>query len=920
MNILPNVRANLVRLALAALLASFAQGGLAGEARPGGKPSLAALDVPLTIHEMAGVARRADVCSTGVPLPCGLLKEPAGIAVFSPSGQPVPAQFRVLERWRERGRGRADLSVKWLLVTFLADVPKGGKAVYRLKAGENPLPAKPVKIEKTGDAYRMGGLVFKRDLTAPFGLVLTGPEGKQIATDAQDIKWSIWEQGPVRACLKAESPTAAGKLGFIVWIYAYAGQKRWDMTVVLKNTPRKSRGPFYFKDFSVAWQPSGLKDAKGYLLGGEWGKAASGKLTGGKSASLYQASDGGEHWATLKGGPKARDWSEPFVWSGAYARSGRRLEVAKKGQPEFRGYRVLEGARKVADGNFAQGWAALSGGQDMAFACLRYFRQQFPKAAEVGAGSIALRLWPKYWKGHGGVHWLDDQQRKAHDLSFRLLPAAGGAKAGEAAARAFDCPLVVHCGREWYRASGACTYLDYTPPEVAARKPQAIEKQELAYDNWVTLGGKGSHWYKHHPSGGPFVLSGDPGDAYYTFTLMRWSAAMNAIWLDDYRFPADKRLMKIRFYQPHPRSIGKYREGTAHHNYGGGGHYRCGQHFHNFEQFDSWRLLGDPLALDGVRNLGVCAQFSSQRRQTAGGSEARADRLPLINLCQAYRLTGDEAFLKSAVKLGAVSWKQVNKQRGWYANIPTDKKRLGNTGGEKPWMMGYLMSGLRDYYALSGDENTADQLTGMADFIIVNAMAEKDGHARFTYVASFDQALQAKIRDKLIGSMKKRTKSRMSQSADPRITPSLAWCYLYTGDEFYKKAAELAGDKVSRYSSPRTDREAPAAVKDLRAQALGGGKLKLTWTAPGGAPARYQLKWAEKPMVERLKWPEEKATKCNWWAAHNVPAEPQPAAAGTGQSMLVEGVSAGERCFNLRSFDAASNRSAMSNMVTLEVK
>jgi hypothetical protein len=45
------------------------------------------LDVPLTLHEVAGVDRRQDICSTGVPLPCGMLQEPAGIAVFDSSGQ-----------------------------------------------------------------------------------------------------------------------------------------------------------------------------------------------------------------------------------------------------------------------------------------------------------------------------------------------------------------------------------------------------------------------------------------------------------------------------------------------------------------------------------------------------------------------------------------------------------------------------------------------------------------------------------------------------------------------------------------------------------------------------------------------------------------------------------------------------------------
>ena len=219
---------------------------------------LGELDVPLTIQDVADARRTAEPCSTGVPLPCGLLMEPKGLAVFAPNGKPVPAQFRVLERWREKALGKGDLSVKWLLVTFLADVPKGGKAVYRLKAGKNPSPLRPVKIEEKGDAFEMGGLTFKKDFTAPFKLVLTDPDGKEITTKGQKIEWSVWEQGPVRACLKAESPTDHSRFGFIAWVYAHAGQKRWDMTVVLKNTPNKMIGPFYFKDFSVVWEPPRL--------------------------------------------------------------------------------------------------------------------------------------------------------------------------------------------------------------------------------------------------------------------------------------------------------------------------------------------------------------------------------------------------------------------------------------------------------------------------------------------------------------------------------------------------------------------------------------------------------------------------------------------------------------------------------------
>ena len=103
------------------------------------------LDVPLTIDEPVGIGRKGEPCSTGIPFPSGLLKEPDGLAVVDPNGNAVTAQFRVLERWREEAVGKDDLSIKWLLVTFLADVAPRAEAVYHLQRGQNPLPQRPVR-------------------------------------------------------------------------------------------------------------------------------------------------------------------------------------------------------------------------------------------------------------------------------------------------------------------------------------------------------------------------------------------------------------------------------------------------------------------------------------------------------------------------------------------------------------------------------------------------------------------------------------------------------------------------------------------------------------------------------------------------------------------------------------------------------
>src|SRR5262249_32616011 len=90
----------------------------------------------------------------GIPLPRALaLRDPAGLAVVDPSGQPVPAEFRVLARWNA-GRDDATAPVQWLLVAFPATVPAHGSAVYTLatdgSAGQNPAACSPHRRGRGG--------------------------------------------------------------------------------------------------------------------------------------------------------------------------------------------------------------------------------------------------------------------------------------------------------------------------------------------------------------------------------------------------------------------------------------------------------------------------------------------------------------------------------------------------------------------------------------------------------------------------------------------------------------------------------------------------------------------------------------------------------------------------------------------------
>jgi hypothetical protein len=883
-----------------ALLLSCATSFAGGPAR---------LDVPLTVWDVAGVARQQDICSTGVPIPCGLMKDAEHLAVVDAAGKAVPAQFRVLERWRDVGEGQGDLSVRWLLVTFLADVPAGGKAVYRLRFGQNPAPAQPVKAAEQPDAWALGPFTLKKDLSAPFQFVLIDPDGKPISASDLPLTWSVWETGPVRASLKVESPTVPGKFGFLAWFYACAGQKRIDMTVVLKNTPNQMIGPLYFKDFSVTWSPAELSGARDFALGGEWGKPVAGRLDANGSAVLYQDSDGTDDWATFG---KTGQMSPVLDWTPDKVKT-------KAARPTFRGYKVTAGERELGAGNFAAGWAALTGQGAAAFAAVRDFYVQYPKAAEVETGKIVLHLWPSHSQAFGGLHWLDDATRKAHDLSFRLDAAPLRTGEYEARSKAFDYPLVAHAPADWGLAAGAYRQEPSATPDKAFAGG-VIQAQPGTGRNWVNFGGDVTDQIRrryHEADLGPFARTGDPHRAYHLLKTARHSSGLTPLWLDDYQYPRDVKALTHAQYCGLARNAGTYRPNTWHHGY-------CSwndAHFCCQEVFDAWRLFGDPLALDALTTIGRWCQAYVDFREGGGGLVAgtRADGLPLYNLVEAYRILGDDSMPKSLDRFANLAWKQVNKERGNYGVM--DSWEGGKDLCEKPFMMAQVIQGLRAYHELTGDERTADQIYGMADFILDESSIGPWG---FKYVVMIDPE---KNKADLAAARAKADLDGKNTSYG-NLAWVMAWVYRHFGDERFRTVIDGINPKAypyvprayTGYYPERTDKTPPAAVTDLAAEALGGGQVRLTWTAPAGVPVRYQVKWADKPIVERLAYPAEKDAKANWWAATPVLRVPKPGATGAKEACVVESIPAGSRVFAVRSFDAAANRSALSNLAQVVVK
>lgn len=87
----------------------------------------------------------------GVPLPRGLTRDVTRLRLYGPDGHAVPAAFSLVNRWLDDG------SAQQVHGDFLADVSSRGKAVYRLRLSDEPMPRPrhALRVEVRGDGYRI---------------------------------------------------------------------------------------------------------------------------------------------------------------------------------------------------------------------------------------------------------------------------------------------------------------------------------------------------------------------------------------------------------------------------------------------------------------------------------------------------------------------------------------------------------------------------------------------------------------------------------------------------------------------------------------------------------------------------------------------------------------------------------------------
>ncbi len=133
----------------------------------------APLEVSLTVTEPAGQARKAEPISGGIPLPKGRFREDQPFALIGPGGREVPCQTAPLVTDR-------DVTVRWVLLDFQADLPAGATRQDTLRAAAPAAkPARALKLTRTADALTVdtGAAKLTISRTQPFGLFSAAEAG-----------------------------------------------------------------------------------------------------------------------------------------------------------------------------------------------------------------------------------------------------------------------------------------------------------------------------------------------------------------------------------------------------------------------------------------------------------------------------------------------------------------------------------------------------------------------------------------------------------------------------------------------------------------------------------------------------------------------------------------------------------------------
>ena len=768
--------------------------------------------VPLSVRNPYSFAIENWPITTGVPFPQGQLGSIDHVRLTDGKTE-VPAQIRLTARW-------LDGSVKWILVSFQANVSADGEQTYQVEYGRDVQRTEPkdvlAKQYPAGVAIDTGTLRFGVD--AQGNLVdLKGPDaqrlfatGRSTSTVATDAAGAVYTVGNGKAELTVEEP---GPLRTVVKAVSHLTDAKGSplMRIEKRIEAYRNRAIVRVYHTFVVERLEMFTD----LLGLRFRIPVA---TTGKSWRVPLAD----------GQVLELDAATPTV----HQQFDNELFTVSGGKPSLANQRVVG--------------VILAGGDDGCAIAVRDFWQNYPAAFSVRPEGIDVGLCPTFAEGlydkfpfereghHlyyyllGGKYRLKRGVAKTHEMLLCYEPA----KRREDVCQVFQRPLLATAKPEWYCDSKV--FYDVAPRDTA-RFPlyeEAIDKNlkayvttrerqhdygMLNYGDWY--GERGANWGNieydtQHAFFLEYIRSGNP-DAFF----LGDATELHNRDIDTVQWSTDpKEIGAVYVHQM--GHVGNYYTESVPKTLGiPSGGYTV-SHAWVEGHFDHYFLTGDRRSYE----TGCAVADYFIRKELARPYDFSSCRVPgwhLIMLASAYAATDDPYYLNAAKVVTErvleaqdqeprplpdyqAAGRKPYQQGGWSrmmvpGHCLCEPRHRGNAN----FMVAVLLAGLKYYHDVTGDPRVKESIIAGAHSLLDECYSDEVKGFRYTSCPNM----------------------KYSAGTSPLMVEGIARAYVWTKDERFRRVLTESlplGGRGSGYGKGFSMyyRMAPRVLADLAAAGL----------------------------------------------------------------------------------------------------
>ncbi len=689
--------------------------------------------IPLKVENPYDFAVKNSPVTSGVPFAKGELADAEHVHLLDSQGREVVVQSKVTARW-------PDSSVKWLLVSFLADVGARSTATYRLEYGSDVTAAAAQSLlKRTEDAG--GFAIGTGPLRVRFTLPSAFPTGIQLDADG-DGRFTD-RDGPPTARMLAELTSLGISYTTQRGLESVHAEEIGPVRTVVRTVGRHRAAngkPMFAYTTRFAFY-AGLPMV---LVDYTWENDSVEERF-----SQFDAVGLRIPLANVA----SRRWTIGL---------GQGQETSGKGAVELRQLRddAFDMSPRLPAGTKtrrADGWIDVNGDGWGVLAAVRDFWQLYPKALGLTSDSLNIDLCPQLSQGmydecskldeiklyyylKGGKYRVARGMTKQHQILLYCHTAdAAAVTEAKQRAKVFQEPLIAVCTPERYCGTGVFGEI---LPATTGRWPEYEKVCEKVYQGYVRhreagheygmlnfgdqWGERKVNWangeYDHHHA---FLMQfARTGDRKWYF--LGEKAARHAIDVDTCHHGPHRG---GEWVHAMGHTGGYFTEPYQGHGIPGGGFTVSHTWTEGF--YDWYALSGDPT---GAENAALVADhYDGAYLNNYDYGNARDNGWHLLLTIAAYRATNDPYYLNAARIIVERTLERQSPGGGWHRQmVPGHCHDMPRHRGEANFMLGVLANGLEEYYREAPDPRVAEAIIGGAKQAVKELWVEESSGFRYT--------------------------------------------------------------------------------------------------------------------------------------------------------------------------------------------